>query len=98
MKTTIFVALIGILFFTSCSKKGIAKGTPKCIEKEIKTFENISDCNDASVKQYEFQNKTVFVFEPGTCGADMSSTVMSETCSALGYLGGFAGNTEINGE
>lgn len=42
---------------------------------------------------------TVYVFNIGnTCGADMSSDVIDAECNNLGYLGGFDGNWEINGE
>jgi hypothetical protein len=87
-----------ITFISACNKQGIAKGTPACVKQKIKTFEKESACSDASVKEYTFQRKTVYVFEPGTCGADMTSEVIDSGCSSLGFLGGFAGNTKINGE
>jgi hypothetical protein len=94
-----FALLLALItFITACNKQGIAKGTPTCVKQKIKTFEKESTCSDASVKKYTFQGKTVYVFEPGTCGADMTSEVISDNCSSLGFLGGFTGNTTINGE
>ena len=52
----------------------------------------------ANVKQYEFQAKRVYVFDPGSCGADMTSEVFDENCNSIGFLGGITGNTKINGE
>ena len=37
------------------------------------------------------------MFDPGTCGADMTSEVIDEDCNSLGYLGGIAGNVQISG-
>lgn len=86
------------LCFASCEKIEIAGGTPKCIEKEIREFNQNSRCDDASVSEYWFQNETVFTFEPGTCGADMATPVYDAKCNRLGSLGGIQGNTKINGE
>lgn len=43
------------------------------------------------------QGKTVYVFDPGNCGADMTSEVIDSDCNSLGFLGGISGNFEING-
>ncbi|MCE3296986.1 MAG: hypothetical protein K0R65_2700 [Crocinitomicaceae bacterium] len=82
-----------------CGKLKIAKGTPDCVKAKIKSFDAESNCDkDVNVKEYRFQGKTVYVFDPGSCGADMTSEVISPDCKTLGYLGGFIGNTKINGE
>jgi len=52
----------------------------------------------ANVQQYAFQGQTVFVFDMGICGADLTSDVVDSECNLLGRLGGFVGNTIINGE
>ena len=85
------------LFFTACNK-GIAKGTPACVKAKIKDFDKSSTCGSAHVDEFTFQGGTVYAFDPGTCGADMTTEVISSGCSSLGQLGGFAGNTKINGE
>ena len=56
-----------------------------------------SSCNDAKVDEYLFQNKTVFVFEEGTCLRDGISSVYDSSCQLLGSLGGFTGNLKIHG-
>lgn len=42
--------------------------------------------------------KTVYVFDQGPCGNDMTSEVVDSECKNLGYLGGITGNKEINGQ
>lgn len=81
----------------ACNKDDIAKGTPKCIKNDIKDFEKSACDKGANVKKYIYQSKDVYVFYPGTCGADMTSEVLDEDCNSLGYLGGLTGNTTING-
>jgi len=95
-KKILLLSLVLLSCLFACKKE---TKTPACIEKKIEEFKNISSCNVGSnVKEYEFQSKRVFVFDPGTCGADMTSEVLDDQCSSLGFLGGFAGNTKINGE
>jgi hypothetical protein len=85
-----------ILIFTSCKKES---RTPACIDNKVNEFKNTVSCNTGTnVKQYEFQSKMVYVFDPGTCGADMASEVFDDNCNSLGFLGGIMGNTKINGE
>jgi hypothetical protein len=94
---TFFVGLALVL--ASCDKLDIEEGTPKCVENRIEDFKKSGMCcNDGSVNQYTFQGKTVYTFDPGTCGADMQSEVIDENCKTLGYLGGLLGNNYINGE
>ncbi|OFX51008.1 MAG: hypothetical protein A2046_06175 [Bacteroidetes bacterium GWA2_30_7] len=98
MKNISFILAIFFTAFVCCNKLDIEKGTPRCVEKKIKEFNENSSCGDAKVDEYSFQNKTVYVFEPGTCGADMTADVIDSDCNGLGSLGGFVGNTKINGE
>jgi len=81
----------------SCTKLNIEKGTPKCVEHKIKDFNKSSICNNVKVEEYTFQGNTVYTLDPGNCGADMATEVISSDCKSLGYLGGIAGNTKING-
>ncbi len=94
--TILFLIIISALI--SCNKLDIVKGTPKCVENKIKDFNKSSTCDNADVKEYTFQEKTVYVFNPGNCGADMASEVINSECNSLGFLGGFSGNVMINGE
>jgi hypothetical protein len=93
------IILFGTLVFTlfsSCKKQS---EDPACIVNKVDEFKFTISCNvGGNVKEYEFQSKPVFVFDPGTCGADMTSEVLDENCNSLGFLGGIAGNTKINGE
>jgi hypothetical protein len=98
MKRLIFFTIIAMIAFTGCNKLDIAKDTPKCIVNKINDFNKDADCDDPNVKEYTFQGGSVYVFDPGTCGADMTSAVFDSDCTGLGQLGGFAGNTTINGE
>ena len=92
----LFFSLIALSLISACKKES---KTPSCIENKIEEFKFIISCNNgANVKEYEFQKKRVFVFNPGNCGADMTSEVLDENCTILGYLGGIAGNSKINGE
>jgi hypothetical protein len=89
----LFVALVFIGM--SCEKDDISD----CLQQKIDEFANGDYACEtgASVKQYVFQNETVYVFDPGLCGADFFSEVIDENCNTLGQLGGIEGNTEING-
>ena len=100
MKRQILIILIfTFIGLTNCKKLEIEKDTPKCIENLINDFDKEQTCeNGVNVEKYTFQGKTVYVFYPGTCGADMTSAVIDFECNNIGFLGGISGNTEINGE
>jgi hypothetical protein len=98
MKKYTTVALIAISIFSGCTKLDIERDTPKCIVKEIKNFKRPGMCDNAEVAVYTFQGKTVYVFSPGNCQVDSQADVLDEECKFLGSLGGFVGNTKINGE
>lgn len=98
MKSLIFLVLIQVPFY-GCENSEIAKDTPECLKRAIKDFAKASpSCSNATVEEYTFQGATVYVFQPGTCGADLSADVLDSECNNLGFLGGFIGNTKINGE
>ncbi|MBL0048074.1 MAG: hypothetical protein IPP32_08280 [Bacteroidetes bacterium] len=84
--------------FSACNKADIAAGTPKCIARKIKKFDKETSCKDAEVREYLFQGKAVYTFEPGSCGADESTEVLDDNCNMQGNLGGISGNRIINGE
>jgi hypothetical protein len=72
-------------------------GIPSCLKKEIRTFGADAVCADAHVDEMEFRKKKVYVFNPGTCGADMTSAVKDSKCRQLGDIGGITGNRKISG-
>lgn len=87
------------LALSACKKESCGFGeVPECIMDRIENNDNELFCDDANVKAYTFQQKTVYVFDAGTCGADFSYPVLDADCNTLGFLGGFQGNTKINGE
>ncbi len=89
--------ILAITVFATCNK-GIAKGTPACVKSKIKSFDKDNSCGSVHVDEFTFQGNKVYAFDPGICGVDMTTEVISSSCSSLGVLGGFAGNTKINGE
>jgi len=102
MKKILVIAIFS--FFVSCTKDtSPGQGSPEqqtCLQTKINSFSsgNYACPTSANVKEYLFQNNTVYVFEPGNCGADMTAEVINVNCNTLGYLGGIAGNMQINGE
>jgi hypothetical protein len=96
MKIVISLLIVITLFFTSCEKKEIV--APDCIKNLIKSYSGTPfRCETgAKVDQYQFQSQTVYVFDPGNCGADMQAPVYTLNCNLLGNLGGFIGNLLIN--
>ena len=96
MKAIKYLLLTIILLLTACEK--IDKDCPDCILKQTREFIKGLHCDKgASVGQFLFQGEYVYVFYQGACGADMSSSVLDQNCEYIGHLGGFAGNTKING-
>ncbi|MFM7401176.1 MAG: DUF6970 domain-containing protein [Bacteroidota bacterium] len=81
----------------SCNRPEVEDATPECVVNKIKAFNDSSFCSNAKVDEYTFQSNKVYIFEPGDCGADLTTEVLSADCTTLGYLGGIAGNTKING-
>lgn len=98
MKKILSILIVITLSIYSCEKDDIADNTPECIENKIMDFKINSPCDDAKVKEYLFQGNLVYVFDPGTCGADMAAAVYNKDCESLGSLGGLYGNTIINNE
>ena len=93
------LSIVIIIFLLGCTKSEIKSDISECIEKKIKLFSSDNNyCNNASVREYRFQNKMVYVFDVGNCGADISAPVIDNNCNNLGFLGGISGNGIINGE
>lgn len=96
MRYVFLIVFLPLSLITSCGKEKAEKSA--CIKSEIRSFYKDRPCGDAIVKEYLFQGRNVFVFDPGTCGADMTASVLDNNCTILGYLGGISGNNTINGE
>ncbi len=92
----IYLLLVSLVFIgLSCKKDDISD----CLQQKIDEFASGDYACEtgASVKQYVFQSETVYVFDPGLCGADMAAGVIDEDCNTIGQLGGIDGNMMVNG-
>lgn len=92
------IILLFALFTSGCYKITVTYSNPECMEQKITEFSKRSLCSNATIKLYRFQNDAVYVFDPGNCGADLLSEVTNNRCQSIGFLGGIAGNTKVNGE
>lgn len=90
--------ILGLFVLVSCNKSRVDKDSPRCITHKVQDFKTSCCDEGATMKEYSFQGKNVYVFDPGHCGADMGSIVSDEDCNTIGMLGGIAGNVTINGE
>ena len=95
----IIYSFLFLLLITTACRKAERECGSDCINKEVETFRAKSlICDEgASVKEYLFQGKLVYVFEIGPCVSDTWSDVKDAACNDLGMLGGIAGFTKING-
>ncbi|MGL5888381.1 MAG: DUF6970 domain-containing protein [Bacteroidia bacterium] len=96
MKNLAFLSLLLITLFASCEREG--NGTTACIQEKIDELAVNAGNSDASVKEYRFQNQTVYVFNNGTQVMDGVEFVYDTGCNQLGFLGGLMGNSTINGQ
>ena len=98
MKGIRYLLLALVVMMFSCSKSEVNADVTACIQERISEFKN-SDmiCDDAVVTKYLFQKQYVYVFDSSCC-CDWIAGVVDADCNVIGGLGGFAGNTEINGE
>lgn len=89
--------IVCTIFLISCRIKQEERSLPNAIAQKISSFSSASTCNDARVDEKKYQNNVVYVFEEGSCVADKETNVYAADGKLLGSLGGFAGNTQING-
>lgn len=105
MKHFLLLLTLGTLGFAGCKKDEISlESGPTCISEKAQQFAQGNGCKTstltigASVKEYRFQDRLVYVFDPGNCGADEASQVLDASCKTIGFLGGFGGNITVNGD
>ncbi len=102
MKKNIIIILCFSVVITACFPEEYQKREvyiKACVDQKIVAFDNQKMCPDTGdVKEYLFQGKQIYVFNPGDCGADMTSEVIDSQCNTLGFLGSITGNTKINNE
>lgn len=89
--------LIVAFSFASCSD-GLQGNIPECLEDEFKILKNNSCESGASLKLFQFQGASVYLFDIGLCISHSYSEVYNENCELLGTLGTIAGFDSINGE
>ena len=98
MKKLFSLLITLTLLAFSCEKTEVADGTPECIANKVKDFHKTSVCGDANVKEYLFQEATVYVFVEGDCAPEEDDRVYTTKCKLLGYVGGEFSNDTLNGE
>ena len=75
----LFIALLLLIFFTGCTKNCIENNS-ECLQSKIEEFKFKAICTDgASIKEYTFQDKTVYVFDQSQCMADGGLTFGTRT-------------------
>ena len=97
---TYFLILLAVIFTSSCSKYSIETDAPECLKSIAKeNTKGLSDRSKAHIDEFKFQEELVYVFDHGLePNPDEGAAVYDSNCETIGYLGGFSGNTEINGE
>ncbi len=93
MKQFLLLVLISILTFSSCQKKDI-----DCLTVLINDFEKHASCSESKVDEFDFNGKKVYLFNNSFCCCDYASDVYDSECKLLGFIGGIAGNSIIEGE
>ena len=95
-RALLFSLLIGFVL-VGCTKEKEG-AVPQCIQERLKTFDSDEACQNASVMRYNFEGKSVYVFDREFCAQIDSSEVRDENCGLLGYLGGVLNNDTINNQ
>jgi len=83
-----------MLVLNSCKKSVCVSD---CIQSKLDQFIPTVHFGGASVKEYGFQGKSVYVFDNGSMIVDGAALVYNANCDYLGALGGIGGLTKING-
>ena len=97
MKLFFLLSSALVLYIQTCKKTVNTQDQPSsCLKDKINSFQKQNNCASAHVDEMNFQSKTVYVFDPGNCGADMTKDVINTDCKVIGSLGGITGNTKIN--
>lgn len=97
IKNFSFFLLIALVFY-GCCDGGDWLGESACLQNKIIEFSHNEACTEgASVTEYLFQGKKVYLFDPGNCGADFTIPVYDVNCNLKCSLAGFTGNTLCEG-
>jgi uncharacterized protein DUF6970 len=88
----VLLSVLLVAVAAGCHNPNIASGIPKCIYREIDQNSNKAEWMTGSVKEYEFQGKLVYAFEPDNSKiADGATAIRDANCNTLCNVGGFAG-------
>ena len=90
--------LLALLFTISSCESDFFDEPDPCLQEEVDNFKQSDFCDDSKVEAYFFDSETVYVFSMGSCIADGGAFVKDHKCESIGFLGGIAGNTEIDGK
>ncbi|MGB3466580.1 MAG: hypothetical protein WBA74_14970 [Cyclobacteriaceae bacterium] len=91
----LFLIVSGTLL--SCDNE-INTTQPSCLQAEIDSLDTSGICDDSTVESYYFNSNIVYVFNLMNCVDDGGSEVVDGKCNSLGFLGGFAGKSNISGK
>lgn len=89
MRLSYIIVIIFLILFISCKKSDIADNIPSCVRNEIATNKIKPNWGIASVEEYLFQNKLVYVFNPSNSIADAPSFIKDDNCNTICTVGGF---------
>lgn len=78
----ILVLIVFSTFFLECERIDTPKGTPDCINNEIKEILAGGVWNPpAKIFSYQYKGETVYYFPPRCC--DIPSTLFDENCNVM---------------
>ena len=97
-KSILFACSFALAPFSFYSCEKIADEVPECLESTIEDFDDDWYLTVTRVEEFRFQDELVYHFVPQEIVVDAQSAVFNSDCELIGWLGGLAGNTEINGE
>lgn len=93
MKRIAILYALLIVTVLSCSKEDVGGEIPACVLEKVNELKaNDEVPQGTSVSEYLFEQRRVFVEDLGTF-----ALVYDKNCNNIGMLGGFAGNTKVNG-
>lgn len=92
MSKFLFLSLV-ILFF-SCSDDDNNNDYPDCLQITIDNYiKNYPEPRQqpATISKYLYQNKNVYIFDPGSDFADLLFNIVDDNCVSVCEFGGIAG-------
>ena len=98
MKNLFFsLSILALIFLTACDKEDF-KALPECVQDEINSSDRTCPSDKMMVHSFTFQGETVYILTKDQCIADGGTSVVTQNCDTLCFLGGIAGLTMCSGE